>query len=262
MAASLETQLSLETQVALLCGRPHPESTLTPPIHTMSTKQHFAAILDSLAALCVSEPQQAFAVSASIRITGVTLHVSQTGDMPLKAVRHLTEIRKLLVGLRSLVEPRNPNGPIWSWKDSEAPVPQLAIAIYRHSLPVFRHHMMEMGKTFIESYESTVKAGRFGDEYKGLFDILSALHDTLERVPDPDDTKLYQIAHVVAGAVYQEWKEHLEEKLKNSPLYKWDRLKSQIHFLYAIILSLIDSTHQHFHSVYSSRILSLVMFIF
>jgi hypothetical protein len=71
----MASQLSLETQVALLCGRPHPENTVTPPIRKISSKQHFAAILDSLAALCVSEPQQAFAVSASIRITGVTLHV-------------------------------------------------------------------------------------------------------------------------------------------------------------------------------------------
>ena len=40
---------------------------------------------------------------------------------------------------------------------------------------------MGMGKDFIESYESTVKAGRFGDEYKGLFNILSVLYETLER---------------------------------------------------------------------------------
>jgi len=207
----MASQLSLETQVALLCGRPHPENTVTPPIRKISSKQHFAAILDSLAALCVSEPQQAFAVSASIRITGVTLHVSQTGDMPLEAVRHLTEIRKLLVGLISLVEPCNPNDPIWSRKDPKAPVSQLAVVIYRHSLPMFRHHIMGMGKDFIESYESTVKAGRFGDEYKGLFNILSVLYETLERFPDPDDTKLCHIALVVAGAVHQEWKEHLEE---------------------------------------------------
>jgi hypothetical protein len=44
--------------------------------------------------------------------------------------------------------------------------------------------------------------------------VLSALYETLERFPDPDDTKLYQIAQVVADAVHQEWKEHLEENFK------------------------------------------------
>lgn len=208
--------LSLETQLAILSGERYgPEDQHTFPA-SLSTRQRFRNILDALATVCVCEPQnQAFAISASILVTGITLYVSQTGAEPFEVIDHLKEIGRQLVGLRS----HDPSTLKWAL---DTPLSHFAGTIYQHSLPVFRELFVDMAEGFIATYESAVEAGReFGDEYARLFTTVSWMHDILDESIRPAYNDICLVG-LLAQWMHGKWKKELDKTDDEPLLSEWD----------------------------------------
>jgi hypothetical protein len=220
----MDTQISLETHVALLSGRRYGPNDQHISPASLSTRQRLRNILDTLAALCISEPQdEAFAVSASILATGVTLYVSQTGVKPLEVIDHLKEVGKQLVGLAPVVRSHDRSALKW---ELDTPLCYLAGTIYQHSLPVFRKLFMDMAEGFIATYESAIEAGReFGDEYARLFTAVSCMHNILDDSSPSDYSDICRVA-LLAEWMRGEWRKELDETNDKSFLSGWHLEKS------------------------------------
>ncbi|KIM79717.1 hypothetical protein PILCRDRAFT_553847 [Piloderma croceum F 1598] len=230
LAMASHPTLSLENCIPLLYGIPFRmrEPTGQPAeIQMPSKEKRFRTTLDTLAALCVSEAQQEFAVSLSGTAAGVTLYVSQTGATPHHVAEHLIRIRTLLVKLKA--EQSSPSAISTSLDPSDpgSIVSQLGVVIYRHSFPKFRHRFMRKQEAFFLAYQKIIASGQLvakADQAicQVLFDSFTILRDVLEGISQPDDVTIHAIVAMLCG-VYDHWQSYVDENSHDSMLSLWDR---------------------------------------
>lgn len=228
--------LRATSSMAFTCSRRHAEVSFAD-----KRSQRSKALLDALAAICISEPRkQVIAISVSFTSEGIILCIAENGVSPeilthlASVFSHLKEIRSSLVSpLQEMNEEMNAPQSDKAWSTTVSLESQLLGDIFGFSMLKFQQHLLKRKHRFetevipgmhayasAKSNEWTTEEVKDYRKFEKLLGMFSICFEWAES-PGPGLIVRHIASLVTSNAL--EWRDAIKDEGNTSRLSQWEK---------------------------------------